>query len=87
MIGQRLNYLRKSRGFTALELANMLHISLRSYRMYESNDRSPSLETLVKLADFYDVSTDFLLGRDQFLKSRGVSADGYPIDPPSHPTP
>ena len=65
--GHRLNQVREERGQTAQNMADMLGIGLRSYRAYESGDREPYFENLVKIADFLDVSTDYLLGRDEFL--------------------
>lgn len=86
MFPKRLNQTRKSKGFTAQKMADLLGLALRSYQFYESGKRSPSLDTLVKISDILDVSTDYLLCRDDFLKSHGVSADGYPINPPENPT-
>jgi len=63
MIGDILNKTRKSQGLTAQQMADYLNINLRSYRAYESNDRQPSLQTLVKIADKLNVSTDYLLCR------------------------
>ena len=77
MFCKRLNETRKSKGFTAQFMANSLNVALRSYRMYESGDRSPSLEMLVKIADILNVSLDYLLCRDDFLKSRGVFSDEH----------
>lgn len=51
MFSERLNQTRKSKGITAQQMADHLSMGLRAYRNYESNDRSPSLETLVKIAD------------------------------------
>ncbi len=65
--GQRLNKTRKEHGRTAKDIAEMLGIGLRSYRAYESDNREPGFENLVKIADFLDVSTDYLLCRDKFL--------------------
>lgn len=65
--GGRLNQSRKEHKKTAQDMADMLGIGLRSYRAYESGDREPYFETLVKIADYLDVSTDYLLGRDEFL--------------------
>lgn len=67
MFADRLNKTRKKKGFTAQQMADALSMGLRSYRNYESNDRAPSLDTLVKIADILDVSTDYLLCRDEFL--------------------
>lgn len=77
MFGKRLNQTRKSKGFTAQRMADLLSISIRTYRNYESGHSSPSLELLVKIADILNVSIDYLLCRDDFLKSHGVSADEY----------
>lgn len=71
----RLNKTRKEKGITAQQMADLLHINIRSYRAYESANRSPNLEFLVKIADILDISTDYLLCRDDFLKSHGVSFD------------
>lgn len=75
MFNTRLNQIRKEKGFTAQYMADKLCINIRSYRAYESADRSPNLELLVKIADILDVSIDYLLCRDDFLKSHGASAD------------
>lgn len=75
MFNERLNQTRKAKGVTAQQMADKLSINIRSYRAYESADRSPNLEILVKIADILDVSTDYLLCRDVFLKSHGVSFD------------
>lgn len=71
--GKRLNQTRKSCGYTAQNMADMLGIGIRSYRAYESDDREPYFENLIKIADYLDVSTDYLLCRDQFLAKH---ADG-----------
>lgn len=64
MFGEILNKTRKSKGITAQQMADHLNINLRSYRAYESNDRQPSFETLVKIADKLNVTTDYLLNRN-----------------------
>lgn len=85
MFGKRLNYTRKSKGLTAQQMANELQIALRSYRMYESNNRSPSLEMLVKIADILNVSTDYLLCRDEFIQSSEVASDVLQTNLPTYP--
>ena len=67
MFSKRLNERRKALMITAQQMADMLHIGVRSYRNYESGNREPSLGTLVKIADYLDVSIDYLLCRDEFL--------------------
>ncbi|MCI8749535.1 MAG: helix-turn-helix transcriptional regulator [Lachnospiraceae bacterium] len=85
MFGQRLNYIRKSKGITAQQMSNELQIALRSYRMYESNNRSPSLEMLVKIADILNVSTDYLLCRDEFIQSCAVASGELKTNLPTYP--
>ena len=63
MIGDTLKQLRTKQGLTSEELCSKIGIKGGSYRNYERNDRKPDYDTLVKLADFYGVTTDYLLGR------------------------
>ena len=65
--GKRLNQVRKTRNVTAQTMASIVGIGLRSYRAYESDDRQPSFDILLKIADYLDVSIDYLLCRDEFL--------------------
>lgn len=58
----RLKELRKSRGLLQKDLASQFSMTLRNYQKIEATDR-PSYETLIRFADFYDVSTDYILGR------------------------
>ena len=55
--------LRKMNKYTQQQVATVLNISQPSYIRYENGKAEPSLENLVKLADLYDVSIDFLCGR------------------------
>ena len=70
MFSERLNATRKLRGFSAQAMADLLHTGLRNYRKYESGDAKPTLDGLVLIADILDVSTDYLLCRDEFLSKR-----------------
>ena len=65
MLGQNLNRTRKMKGFTARHMADVLDIDISSYRKYESNDRLPPIITLIKIADYLDVSLDYLVGRNE----------------------
>lgn len=58
-----LKSLRKSNGLTQDELAKILKISRSTIGMYENGSREPDFETLERIADFFNVDTDFLLGR------------------------
>ncbi len=86
MFPKRLNKTRKDKGFTAQNMADFLDLSLRSYQFYEGGQRSPSLDTLVKIADILDVSTDYLLCRDDFIQSHGAFFDECLINPQENPT-
>lgn len=65
-IGQKLRELRKNAGLTQEELAKKLDISRVNYTRYETNKVRPDFETLIKLADFYDVSLDEIFGRKKY---------------------
>ena len=60
---QRVRQLRKESGKTQTQMAAFLGIKTRPYQNYESGDRRPDYEKLVALADYFDVTTDYLLGR------------------------
>jgi len=63
MLHSRLVKLRKDRGMTQQQLSDILHISRGTYAQYEIGRRTPDYDILHKLADFFEVSTDYLLGR------------------------
>lgn len=63
ILKERLKELRKSKNLTQKQIAEYLKISERAYQHYEHSTREPNLETLVKLADYFQVSIDYLLGR------------------------
>lgn len=62
--GQMLKELRKARGLNQSELADYLNVSNQAYQKYEYGTAEPNYDNLCKLADFYGVSTDYLLGRE-----------------------
>lgn len=59
----RLRTIRKQRKLTQRELASKLNMSQSTIALYETGDRKPDPDTINKIADFFDVSTDYLLGR------------------------
>ena len=63
IIGSRLKELRKSRGWKQDRVADDLCISIGTLSGYERGYRRPDAEMLRKLADYYDTSTDYILGR------------------------
>ena len=63
MFGVVLRQLREARRLTQRELGKALDISESTVGMYERGKREPDLETLAAIADYFNVSTDFLIGR------------------------
>ena len=66
VLSKRLRELRKSSGYTLKSVANYLGVVYQTYQSYELGVNLPSINNLVKLADLFDVSTDYLLGRTEF---------------------
>lgn len=87
MFNDRLRSARIFRGYTLQKTADALGLSLRAIQKYEGGEREPNLSLLVEMADFFDVPTDFLLGRDDYLCSLGVSVDVPPEGPPRRSKP
>jgi len=61
--GKRFKTLRLEKNLTQAELAKILSIGESTISFYESDKREPDYETLQKIADFFNVSVDYLLGR------------------------
>ena len=62
-IGNKLKLLRNSYGLTQTEFAKKLEISRVNYTRYENNKVRPDYETIIKIADFYDITLDELFDR------------------------
>ncbi|MDD2401970.1 MAG: helix-turn-helix transcriptional regulator [Clostridia bacterium] len=62
--GDRLKDLRTEKGLTQTELANIIGLKKTTISNYETGFSFPDYKTLIKLADFFKVSTDYLLGRE-----------------------
>ena len=63
VIADRLRGLRNEMHFSQTNLAKVLGITQSSINRYENDDTSPSYEVLLKYADYFDVSLDYILGR------------------------
>lgn len=90
MIIERLKKLRKEGKLTQKDIATFLNISQPAYQQFESGKKKMNLETMEKLADFFNVSTDYLLGKTDFPDldleididtaiDNSVAYDGTPI--------
>ena len=64
MLGDNIRLLRSVRGISQVELGEKLNVSKQSISNWENGNIQPSIEMLMKIADFFSVSTDFLLGLD-----------------------
>lgn len=79
-LGERIAYLRDRRGLSQAALAKKLNVGASTLGMWETNRRKPSPEIIVQLADFFGVTTDYLLGRpapDDGLTVAAHLADDY----------
>lgn len=61
--GERLKSLRINKNLTQKQMANEFHITERAYQRYEGDTSTPHYETLISLADYFNVSIDYLVGR------------------------
>lgn len=64
IVGEKLKNLRERKGLPMSAISSKLGISLGAYQKYENNTRDVSTKLLKELADFYGVTTDYLLGRE-----------------------
>ena len=63
ILAKRLKQCRKEKRVSQYEVSIQCDITEKAYQNYELMTREPKLEILLKIADFYDVSIDYLLGR------------------------
>lgn len=60
-----LKKLRKEKGISQLKLAMDLNMTQNTISRYETGEREPGINELIKIADYFDVSIDYLVGRHQ----------------------
>ena len=75
MLGDKIKELRISNNYTQDDLAKKLKISKSTIGMYEQNRRSPDLDTLLKISDIFNVSTDYLLGKIPYVNDKATFGD------------
>lgn len=63
ILSERLKLCRTEMGYTQLQVAVYCDITEKTYQNYELMTREPKLEILIKIADLYKVSLDYLVGR------------------------
>lgn len=61
----KLKECRKAKKMTQEEVAKLLNVTTQTYQNYELNKREPNIETLIKLANIFDTTIDYLIGREK----------------------
>lgn len=75
-LGERLKELRRKYSFTQRDVAQRLNVSSSVVAGYEQGNRCPSTEILCRLADIYQCTTDFLLGRENNKNKLSIDING-----------
>ncbi len=77
MLGDKIREIRLAKKISQVELARILDVTKQSVSNWENENIQPSIEMLSKIADAFNVSTDFLLSRDdrRYLDVTGVSEE------------
>ncbi|WP_413474158.1 helix-turn-helix domain-containing protein [Streptococcus parauberis] len=80
MFAERLKDLRKKAGYiNQTSIAEKLNISQQTYSQWESGKREPSKATLEKLSNFFNVSTDYLLGNTEIKNPDDVNLSEFEL--------
>ena len=74
-LGSKIKELRIEKGMSQKKLARILHVSNGTLSSYENNRYEPPLHLLCEIADLFEVSTDYLLGRTRFHHSLHILND------------
>jgi transcriptional regulator with XRE-family HTH domain len=61
----RLKELRKKKGLSQLRLATELNTTQNTISRYETGEREPGIDELIKIADYFNISVDYLIGRTE----------------------
>jgi len=75
LFGEILRNLRKEADITQEELGNIVGVTTSMIGMYETNARKPSYEVLLKIAEYFNVTTDYLLGKSDSKTSNNKLAE------------
>jgi len=81
-LSKRISELRKEKNLTQVEFAEALGITRSAYSHYELGTREPDYDLLKKMADFFDCSTDYLLGKTTTRRweTEGLAFSSQDID-------
>ena len=83
--GEILASLREERGIYQKELAAILKVSVGTISNYENNIHFPDQEALIQLAEYFDVTIDYLLGRTPYRYNPEVLRRGMCLPAPPYP--
>lgn len=81
MLYKRIKELRLSYNLNQVQFANKLSVAKQTVSNWENNNIQPSIDMLLKISDFYGVTTDYLLGRDD---KKYICADHLTDDEIAH---
>ena len=71
-VGNKIRELRKNIGMTQSELAERLGISASAVGMYEQGRRQPDSDMILKICSVFEISADYLLGKNKTVQKHGV---------------
>lgn len=69
-MGEKIRKLRKEKGLRQQDIADFLHVSASTVGMWEHGRRDPDTDILSKIADYFDVTVDYLLGRENTISTQ-----------------
>lgn len=75
MVGKIIRELRTEKGITQNDLSNYLGLTPKMISFYELGERFPPYDIIIKLADYFNVSTDYLLGRSDIKNPEKLLSD------------
>ena len=75
----RLKFLRNEKGDSLAKIANYLGVTLQTVSNYENEKRDMSPDTIIKLAEYFNVTTDYLLGKTDIRNHQTVNIDDIDV--------
>lgn len=69
ILSERIHELRMRQGYTQVSLAKKLGVSKQAVSNWENGNIQPSIDMLIRIADLFSVTTDYLLGREYVLQA------------------
>jgi transcriptional regulator with XRE-family HTH domain len=82
MFPENLKKCRKIKEVTQKEVADFLEVTLGAYQRYEMGTREPNISTIIKLAEYFNTNTDYLLGLSDVRERRHKETNSNANDAP-----